>query len=238
MSFAPRITSRSRPLGPARLWRAAAATAIAVAAVVAVTASAGAAPNKGDAADEVVPFARDVFVIVGSSLRNPDDTTAPDAPLFNVAGVNLELTWGQWTGAAATSLMRVAGGHTNDELTFSGLVPGGVYSVFYGTLTPDSENPLCPGVERALPLTSTSKRQQPDAASFVAAPDGTATFSARVSGNPLEAVQVFIELVYHFDGNTYGSLPNKGEFLTQDQPTCRSSFGEDAMRQMIVWQKI
>jgi hypothetical protein len=33
-----------------------------------------------------------------------------------------------------------------------------------------------------------------------------------------------------------GFLPNIGEFLTPG-PNCRSSFGEDAMRQLIIFQK-
>lgn len=53
-----------------------------------------------DHADGVEHFARDVFVIEGVSLRNPDDATPLDATLFNTAGVRLEsppgqpLTWG------------------------------------------------------------------------------------------------------------------------------------------------
>ena len=195
-----------------------------------------AAVNKGDTADEVQAYERDVFEIVGSTLRNPDEATDPDAPLFNVAGVALELTWGQWQAATASSTMRHKGNHTNADLTLSGLVPGGVYSVFYLTIGPDSENALCPNVERALPLLSTDKRQRPDASSFVAGPDGAATFAGRIEGDPLSATQVFVEVIYHSDGQTYGPLPNGGESQTQGG-NCRSSYGEDAMRQMLVIQK-
>lgn len=202
------------------------------------TATTASAARGGDAADAVEAYERDVYEIVGSTLRNPDPaTTAPDARLFNVAGVPLERTWGQWTAASATSTMRVSGGHTDADLVLAGLVPNGVYSVFYGTLGPDSENPLCLDVERALPFTSTNKRQTPDRSSFVAGPGGTATYSGRVDGDLLSATQVFIEVIYHLDGQTWGSLPNHGEWLTQGQPTCRSSFGEDAMRQLLILQK-
>jgi hypothetical protein len=194
-------------------------------------------PKKGDTADGIEVFQRDVFVVVGSSLRNPDDSTAADASLFNDAGVSLGLTWGQFEAATATSTMVVHGNHTDGDITLTGLVPNGVYSVFYGTLEPDSENSLCPHVERALPFTSTKPHQQPDSSSFVAGPDGAATFSGRVSGDPLDALQVFIEIVYHLDGQTYGSLPNRGEWLTQNEAMCRSSFGEDAMRQLLILQK-
>src|SRR5262245_4819922 len=89
-----------------------------------------------DPQDAVVIFTRDVFVVVGSTLRNPDDTTAPDAPVFNVAAVNLGFTWGQWKSATASSTARVSGKSTDVRIEFRGLVPNGVYSVFYGTIIP------------------------------------------------------------------------------------------------------
>jgi len=210
--------------------------ALAIAGGAAVGTAVPAHASAKDAADGVETFERDVYVIVGSTLRNPESTTDPDAPLFNVAGVNLGITWGQWQNVSVTSLMAVHGPHTDGTLTFAGLVPGGVYSLFYGTISPDSENPLCPGVERTLPLTSKHAGQLPDEASFVAAADGTATFTSRIEDNPFAAVQVFVALVFHSDGQTYGSLPNHGEFNTQGS-NCRSSFGEDAMRQLLILQQ-
>ena len=221
-----------------RARRPLAGLAVVLAGVVGMTTPATAA-RPGDEADAVEAYERDVFEIVGSTLRNPDPaSTDPAAPLFNVAGVGLGLTWGQWSSAAATSTMRVRGRHTEAEIDFSGLVPNGVYSLFYVTLGPDSENPLCLDVERALPLTSRSRHQEPDRSSFVAAPDGTASFTGRVDGDLLSATQVFLEVIYHFDGQTYGSLPNRGEWLTQGEPTCRNSFGEDAMRQLLIVQEL
>lgn len=215
-----------------------AAAMTATLALVAAAPPASAAPP--DQADAVEVFERDVFVIVGSTLRNPDVTTEPSAPLFNNAGVGLNLTWGEWTAASATSVVRTSGkaksARTDVRLSFSHLVPGGVYSVFWGTLLPDSENPLCPGVERTLALPSTNPGQLPDASSFVAGADGTAAFRGGLTGDLLSASQVFFSIVYHFDGQTWGALPNHGEFNTQG-PDCRSSFGDDAMRQMLVLQK-
>jgi hypothetical protein len=194
-----------------------------------------------DREDFIQIFNRDVFVIVGSTLRNPTTETPPEAFLFNNAGVALNLTWGEWQKARATATAHVQGGknqpRTDVRLQLSGLVPGGVYSIFYGTLTPDSENPLCPGVERTLPLTAFQPdRQFPDASSFIADASGSASFRGQINGDPSHAVQVFYTVIYHLDGQTYGSLPNHGEFLTQGA-TCRSSFGEDAMRQLIIFQK-
>jgi hypothetical protein len=204
--------------------------------VCALVTPAQAAPP--DDADAVVVYERDVYVIVGSTLRSPDATTDPTAPLFNVAGVALGFTWGDWSQGTATSVVRQTGGaspRSDVRLELTGLVPGGVNSVFWGTLGPDSENPLCPGVERTLALTSTDRRQAPDASSFVADADGSARFGGRVDGGLLDATQAFFSIVYHSDGETYGALPNRGEWLTQGE-SCRSSFGEDAMRQLIILQ--
>jgi hypothetical protein len=218
-------------------WSLLAAAMTATLALVAVAPPASAAP--ADQADAVEIHERDVFVIVGSTLRNPDSTTEPSAPLFNNAGVSLGLTWGEWSAASATSAVRTSGKsnpRTDVRLRFSGLVPGGTYSVFWGTLNPDSENPLCPGVERTLALPSVDRGQVPDASSFIAGSDGTAAFRGNLDGNLLSANQVFFSIVYHFDGQTWGALPNHGEFNTQGE-NCRSSFGEDAMRQLLVLQK-
>jgi hypothetical protein len=205
--------------------------------LIAVPPASAAAPDQADA---VEAYERDVFVIVGSTLRNPDATTDPSAPLFSNSGVGLGLTWGEWTGASASSVVRTSGkgssARTDVRLTFGGLVPGGVYSVFWGTLNPDSENPLCPGVERTLALPSVDASQQPDASSFVAGSDGSAAFRGGLPGNLLSAGQVYFSIVYHFDGLTWGALPNHGEYNTQGA-TCHSSFGEDAMRQLLVLQK-
>ena len=220
-------------------WRTlfAAVAMTATLALVAAAPPAWAAPP--DQADAVEVYEGDVFVIVGSTLRNPDATTDPSAPLFNNAGVGLNLTWGAWSAASATSAVRTSGKsntHTDVRLRFSGLVPGGVYSVFWGTLNPDSENPLCPGVERTLALPSVDPGQRPDASSFVAGSDGTAAFRGSLAGDLLTASQVFFSIIYHFDGQTWGSLPNRGEFQTQGAE-CRSSFGDDAMRHLLILQK-
>ena len=221
-------------------WNSLFAAAAMTAALALVAVASPAPAGQPDQADAVEVFERDVFVIVGTTLRNPDATTEPSAPLFNNAGSNLNLTWGEWSAASATSAVRTSGkaksARTDVRLSFSRLIPGGVYSVFWGTLSPDSENPLCPGVERTLALPSVDPGQLPDASSFVAGSDGTAAFRGGLDGNLLSAGQVFFSIVYHFDGQTWGPLPNHGEFNTQGE-NCRSSFGDDAMRQLLVLQK-
>jgi hypothetical protein len=61
-------------------------------------------------------------------------------------------------------------------------------------------------------------------------------FHGRVDGDLLDASQVFVTVVYHFFGQTSYPFPNRGELLTQGD-SCRSSFGEDSMRHLLVLQK-
>ena len=194
-----------------------------------------------DTADAVQVYNRDVFVIVGSTLRNPTADTDPGAPLFTDTGIAMDLTWGEWSAATAASRASVIGGpnhpRTDIRLSLAGLVPGGLYSAYWGTLGPDSEQPLCPGVERTLPLDaagSTAKAPAPNA--FVADATGTVDFHGRAPGDLFDATQVFVTVVYHFSGETSYPFPNRGEYLTQGED-CRSSFGEDSMRHLIVLQK-
>ena len=195
-------------------------------------------PDRTGTSDYSEVYERDVFVIVGSTLRHPDAATDPAAPLFNDSGSNLGITWGQWMAGQASADLRLRPreGDTKVELNLSGLVPGGVYSVFYGTLNPDSENPSCPGVERTLPLTSTRRKQMPDPSSFVAAADGTAGFTGIAEANLLTPLQSFFSIIYHSDGAAHHPYPNLGEqqSVTNGTQPCRSSFGIEAMRQLIV----
>ena len=193
------------------------------------------------AADAVEVYERDVFVIVGSTLRNPSADTDPGAPLFTNAGVGLGVTWGEWSAATAASRALVMGGpnhpRTDIRLSLTGLVPGGLYSVYWGTLGPDSEQPLCPGVERTLPLDSAGSTDgAPAPNAFVVGTAGAVDFHGQVDGDLLDATQMFVTVVYHFSGQTSYPFPNLGELLTQGD-TCRSSFGEDSMRHLLVLQK-
>ena len=192
-----------------------------------------------DREDYVQVFNRDVYFIDHSTLRNPTADTDADEQLFNDAGVALSVTWGEWSAASATAAARTVGKRTDVSLAFSGLIPGGVYSVFWGTLHPDSEHPDCPGVERTLPLVSDAgKKQFPDPSSFIAGPDGRATFAGRADAVLLDPYQSWYSIVYHLNGQTYHPFPNAGEHFTHDdEGPCRSTYGHDAMRQLIVLQK-
>jgi hypothetical protein len=92
-------------------------------------------------------------------------------------------------------------------------------------------------VERTLALPSIDPGQLPDSSLFTAEADSTGAFRGRLDHALLaSASQVFFTVVYHSDGQTYGALPNKGEFLTQGEG-CHSSSGEDAMRQLLILQQ-
>jgi hypothetical protein len=123
----------------------------------------------------------------------------------------------------------------------SGLVPNGVYSLFYRTFGPDSNNAFCPDVEPQVALTAAFPRlQKPDSDSFVASGSGRALFVARVAQDLLAAQQLQVDIIYHFNGQTYGPVANAAEAagpVASNNGLCRSSYGIDAMRQMLIIQK-
>lgn len=201
----------------------------------------GIASASPDQTDGVVVEADYVYVVVGNSLRNPDSLTDPAAPLFNRSAIALNLTWGEWSAARATSVARTAGGpsapRTDVRLELAGLVPNGVYSVFYVLIEPDSTHPLCPN-ERHVPLDAFQPdRQVPERNAFVAGADGRAEFRGVASEDLLAARQVYVDLVYHFSGRTYYPFPNH-EAQRTSGPVCSSVYGEDSMVHLHVVQKI
>ena len=123
----------------------------------------------------------------------------------------------------------------------SGLVPNGVYSLFYRTFGPDSNNAVCPNVEPTVALTAAFPQiQKPDPDSFIANRSGNALFFASIAQDLLAAQQLQVNLIYHFDGKTYGPVAN---FAESQGPVAslgeirRSSYGIDAMRQFVIIQK-
>ena len=53
--------------------------------------------------------------------------------------------------------------------------------------------------------------------------------------NLLAAQQLSISVIYHFNGQTYGPVTNAAGPVNNG--LCRSSYGIDAMRQMLIIQK-
>jgi hypothetical protein len=195
----------------------------------------------------VVPFSGDVYTPSSNGTLIPvlPDSTPLSAPLFNLAGNPLNVTWGQFSSATATSLVktitRKGVEYTDFKIALSGLIPNGVYSLFYRTFSPDSNNAFCPNVEPSVALTARHPNtQNPDASSFVAESSGAANFHARVAGALMDAQQVLISVIYHFDGHTYGPVANAAEAngpVAGNGGLCRSSYGIDAMRQLLIIQK-
>ncbi len=194
----------------------------------------------------VVPFAHDVFWFTNNALAEVDPASTPtSAPLFSVEGNPLDVTWGQFSSAAAKSYAwtDTFGGvtHTDFAIGMSGLIPNGVYSLFYRSFGPDSNNAFCPDVEPTVALTSAFPQfQKPDADSFVASSSGKALFIGRVPGNLLAAAQLQVSVIYHFDGKTYGPVANAAEAngpVASNGGRCQSSYGVDAIRQLVIVQK-
>jgi hypothetical protein len=177
----------------------------------------------------------DVYVVDGGVLKNPTSSTPTSTQLTNVVGTPLGITWGAWEGATGSATAR----RTRDDrvdvrVGLQGLVPRGVYSLFYLTTGPDSANPMCPTEERLVALRSVFADQLPDRSSFTADDAGAAAFHAKapLRSHILTAAQVVIVAIYHANGATYGAVPNAGEAAE-----CRSSFGSDAMRQLLIIQR-
>ena len=190
----------------------------------------------------IVPFAGDVYTFSSNGTLIPvlPASTPATAPLFNLSGNPLNVTWGQFSSATATSLVKQEGDHTDFDITLSGLIPNGVYSLFYRTFGPDSNNACCPDVEPSVALTARHPNQLPDADSFVADSSGNAEFDGRVFDRLLDATQLSMSVIYHFDGNTYGPVANSAESqgpVASLGGLCRSSYGIDAMRQFLIIQK-
>jgi hypothetical protein len=187
----------------------------------------------------IVPFAGDVFTTgTGGNLIAVNPLTTPlSAPLFNVIGSSLNLTWGQFSSGTAKSdawTVTFRGTtYTQFLIGMSGLVPHGVYSLFYRTFSPDSNNAVCPNVEPTVALTSAFPQlQKPDQDSFVADASGRALFFASVPEDLLAAQFLQVIVIYHFDGKTYGPVANAGEARN-----CVSTYGIDAMRQFLIIYK-
>ena len=61
-----------------------------------------------------------------------------------------------------------------------------------------------------------------------------------MAGNLLAAAQLQVNVIYHFNGQTYGPVANEAEAQGPAASLgglCGSSYGIDAMRQFIIIQK-
>jgi hypothetical protein len=94
----------------------------------------------------IIPSGLDVYQSSsnGTLIAVDPSSTPLSTPLFNLAGNALNLTWGQWSSATAKSyawtVSRNGTTYTLFLIGLTGLVPNGVYSLFYRTFGPDSNN--------------------------------------------------------------------------------------------------
>ncbi|MBV8220625.1 MAG: hypothetical protein JO325_19330, partial [Solirubrobacterales bacterium] len=143
-------------------------------------------PNIG-----IIPFSGDVYTTSANGTLIPvfPLSTPLSAPLYNLAGNALPVTWGQFSSATAKSyawtITHNATTYTQFLISFSSLVPNGVYSLFYRTFQPDSNNALCPNVEPTVALTAALPQfQKPDSSSFVTSGSGKWVFRRQRRAGP------------------------------------------------------
>jgi hypothetical protein len=139
-------------------------------------------------------------------------TTTAHEP-FNLAangpyqkGSALNVTLGEWLAATGTGSYQCVDGQGEIALEFSGLVPNGVYTLWY-VFSPTP--PATPFMTLDLPLGARDGSQ-----SLVSVnPDGTTSYKATVTPclqmSGIQAVTL-VALAYHSDGKAHGSLP--GDF--------------------------
>jgi hypothetical protein len=190
-----------------------------------------------DREEDVDAVRVDVYVLVGSLLHNPagfctaepcaPGETSPDQPLFNLVGTPLGLTWGQFQAVDASSRVSCRNdGTTVIRLRLIGLIPNGVYSIFYKTFGPDSSNLFCPNEERSRVVPNACHGPEctglPPDSKVVADENGETSFVGSVDGCLLDATTTLLDVIYHLNGVTYGELPNQLESLTQ-LTSCLSS---------------
>jgi hypothetical protein len=177
---------------------------------------------------------QDVFVekVVGSSevfrLLDTEKDLYMNAPLYATAtttphdpftgltnpaangpfqkGNALNVTLGEWLAATGTGSYQCVDGQGEIALEFSGLVPNGVYTLWY-VFSPTP--PATPFMSLDLPFGARDGSQTVVSVNA----DGTATYKATVtpclqmSG---EQAATLIALAYHSDSKSHGSLP--GDF--------------------------
>lgn len=116
----------------------------------------------------------------------------PDTPLYNADGKPLGTTLGRWLTASGTGSIDPAAdlGHADRvTVSFTGLIPGGLYSLF--------EVAFLPSGNTFAPLDGSGLRHN-----FVALDNGTARATV-LTPAPLTHSNAVL-LVYHSDGQTHG----------------------------------
>lgn len=117
------------------------------------------------------------------------DQDAANSPVFTAEGKPLGFDLKTWLGPKGTVTISEQGGKAMLQASFTGLKPGGSYSLF--------ENHFDQKPVGFTPMDGTGRTN-----SFVAQPDGTAKVSMVLPHVPTHDNAVL--LVYHSDGQTHG----------------------------------
>lgn len=134
----------------------------------------------------------------------PHDPFDPKALGPHPKGEPMGLTLGEWLKHQGTGTYRYADGVGTLELSFSGLVPNGIYTMWHAFIALPPTTPFSGTLD--LPLGARDGSESV----FVADPNGEATFVHSFSPG-LEMSDVWttamLAINYHSDGKTYGGLP-------------------------------
>jgi hypothetical protein len=117
-------------------------------------------------------------------------SSPPETALFAANGKPLNITLGLWLGANGTAQVEAVGDRDRVTASFTGLIPGGLYSLFAVTFQPSGNT--------FAPLDGTG-----GATNFVALNKGTAQKTVLTPARLAHANAIL--LVYHSDGKTHGA---------------------------------
>ncbi len=129
--------------------------------------------------------------------------------LYNAEGNPLNLTLGKWIGATGTMTVTRNGAGSRVVTEFSGLIPGGSYSLFVITFNPAGD--------AYAPADGTGLDN-----SFTSDPDGTGAVT--VESPVLLTDKNAVVLVYHSDGNPHGADRGVPGITAHDQLAARLPF--------------
>jgi hypothetical protein len=148
-----------------------------------------------------------IYATATTTVHNPfEGLTNPAANGPFQKGNALNVTLEEWLAGTGTGSYQCVDGQGELDLEFSGLVPNGVYTLWY-VFSPSP--PATPFMSLDLPLGARDGSQTVVSVNT----DGTASYQATVtpclqmSG---EQAATLIALAYHSDGKSHGSLP--GDF--------------------------
>jgi hypothetical protein len=139
------------------------------------------------------------------STAKPTDHAPSDLSAIGpfVKGKSLGVTMGKWLAAQGSGSYQCSNGQATVKANFSGLIAGGVYTLWY-VFSPSP--PAQPFVSLDLPLGARSGAQ----ALVKVGADGKASYTS--SFKPClqlggEQALTLLALAYHSDGKTYGGSP-------------------------------